>query len=1205
MSPRPWYLALLLLMLILSIAAASDNLLSNTGFENAYGTRAVDWREYTFGSAKVGRFEVVCDRSIAHGGNKCIKFETEQGFSTLMQGWGASWDPGVYPGKREHFLLTVHAKGEDARLMVQVCVYDVKGERPKGWTKDFKSTHEFQVTPQWQQYCVPFTAPEGTTHLNLIVGGKPRNKSPLYVDDVGLYDAREARIRFLPSKELLVVSADPTYLRWEKKLEPPVRLSADVQVHAKGADQAAPVIKETFPLGAHANRLRLSTEKLPEGEYTTRVVVRNEAGEELGREDDWFEKRVFDWMRNPRGLGDDVPAPYAPLEVAGAEVRPWGRRYQFGACGLPSAVISQDRTWLNRPMELAATVDGREATWEVKRPFAFTAAKPAEVRGQAGIQAGNLKVDLEPIIEYDGLVKVRVTYGPVQGSVRLDRLRWKAPLAAARCKFYSADGVERHWSPESKDPEGGYAHDLLPATQGKVFDSLQRPQPGRLPQTFTGLLWLADHETCFCYAADNDEGWLLRDDGPSVEAFREGEDLVLWLNLVDRSSVLSKPRTLELAFQTGPTKPLPEGWRGIQNGGDPADAPLTFSLVREAGSGYTLSGATHFIHPGNTPEQRQKSKERIEKEIAGGRRAVGGYHFWGHVAKGLPETRVFRGEWGIDKEAWEANSTPRPWEWKNRFFGDNPDLCIILRASAVPSYVDFLAYAYDESLKHTQLTGFYDDTGYPKKVFDEDLSVGYIREDGAKIASSGLWIYRERWKRVAQVHHKYRRPNYTWDSQHVHAHYLPAYNFIGIWAPCEKGYYNTFKDRDILDYYGSIERYAAFNPAQQSGQPAMVGMASYRRIADDFCRDTRTMMMLAFLHDQDVGSFGDRDLRIVCRLRRARNAFRPWEKDVGFAGYWANADWVRCARPDVRVGLYHRSDAALFMAGNTGSGPAEAVLAPVWSKWKLDPRQAAAVDAETGQAIAMEAGPAGPVFRINIPRHDIRMVLVAAPGRFPITTPMLDAEGLGPENRLPQFSDRLAGPELARAWQKDLHPGTSWAGILDGRLCVQGNTYGYAHVRRELGVDDVSVQCLVMRTPSGGMDAWGPSLFLVWPNGEYVQASPGASQGKFFYRISGSGQRYGSPVSRQPVPGWFPYSANWVRISLTPERIECSGSADGKTWPKDWEAKRDAAHAGAPQWVMLGNGSPGKEPLLKNVHPQHFSPANPSAAFFSDLALGR
>jgi hypothetical protein len=237
----------------------------------------------------------------------------------------------------------------------------------------------------------------------------------------------------------------------------------------------------------------------------------------------------------------------------------------------------------------------------------------------------------------------------------------------------------------------------------------------------------------------------------------------------DTEVKLSEPRTLEFALQAGPLKPLPAGWRGLQDRGNPQDAPLT--IVQIGGSGKTLAGGTHIIHPGTTPDQLQRSREGIEKALEGGTKAVVGYHFWGMVPKGLPETRVFRGEWGIDKQTWETTTSARQWEWKNRFYGDNKDLYVMMRVSLVPSYVDFLTYAYDEALKHTRLSGFYDDTGYPKPVYDEELGLGFVREDGRRVYSSGLWTYRERWKRAAYVNFVHGRPNYLRDSQHCHAHF--------------------------------------------------------------------------------------------------------------------------------------------------------------------------------------------------------------------------------------------------------------------------------------------------------------------------------------------------------------------------------------------------------------------------------------------------
>ena len=282
-------------------------------------------------------------------------------------------------------------------------------------------------------------------------------------------------------------------------------------------------------------------------------------------------------------------------------------------------------------------------------------------------------------------------------------------------------------------------------------------------------------------------------------------------------------------------------------------------------------GGQNFIHPGVTPEERQRSRKYLENFTAGGK-AIIGYTYWPMVPKGFPETRVFRGEWGMDKQTWENATAPaEPASWENRLFGENKDRYVILNTGGRPSYVDFLTYAYDLALTSTPLLGNYDDCGYPDPIYDEELGLGFIREDGRKIYSSGLWIYRERWKRAAYLNSQHNRPDYLSDSQHVYAHFLPAYNFIGLWRPCERGYYNPFKDRDNLGFYGSLDRYAAMNPSTAFGQIGQIGMSSPQTEPALQVRDTRCMMMLAMLNDQDLGSFGaGRNPKMIGQLRLAQ-----------------------------------------------------------------------------------------------------------------------------------------------------------------------------------------------------------------------------------------------------------------------------------------------------------------------------------------------
>ncbi len=1021
--------------------------------------------------------------------------------------------------------------------------------------------------------------------------------------------------RFLPSLERLAVIVD--YTAWAKKTAhagPPP--AAEIKVFRQGEEGGKPVLSGTLKdFAENKGTWRHSTKDLPEGNYTVKVKVTSPNGEVIADHDDWFEKRIFEWMKSPRGVGEAVPTPYTPLAVEGDTVKPWGRAYAFGPNGLPTRIASQGKELLKGAAELSAQIGGKAIVPTVEAPLQFTSAKPGEVRGKSSLKAGDLKIEIDSVTEYDGFTLYRITYRPADKEAAVGRLRVRIPLDARYCKFYSAGG----------DTQGtNILGDLLPDKQGKVYDSLANTRSVACSPSFATIFWVGDHETCFCYAADSDKGWLIRDDAPAVEAVRDGDTLNLWLNLVDREAKLTEPRTLEFGLQAGPTKPLPDEWRRLQDSGIPSDDLLT--IIQVGGGGDPLAGGTHLMHPGDTPELQKKSRDAIEKVIDGQRKAVVGYHYWGTVPKGRPETRVFRGEWGIDKYTWDAATEVRQWEWQNRCYGENQDLYVIMYVRCVPSYVDFLTAAYDECLKHTPISGFYDDTGYPKPVYDEELGLGFVREDGRRVASSGLWVMRERWKRAAYVNFQHGRPNFLRDSQHVNGHMMPGYQFIGLWAPCEHGYYNPFPDRDNLGFYGSLDRYAAFNPAKQFGQVPMIGMSSPQWKAPLFAADTRCMMMLCLLNDHDVGSFGHRDPRIVAKLRHARNIFKPWEKDVRFVGYWESSEFVKASPADIKVSLFRRPGAALLVLGNVGDATVRATIEPNWKALGLDASRVEALNTETaeklplpprgrgeGEGAPSKRGPTltppspwkGEGFRIDVPRHDVRLILLAAPAAYPVSAEKLGAELPQPKRVLKQFSECFDGADVPAGWEKDLHEGNAGVWMLDGRLCVQGAHYGFAHIRRELGVDNISAQCLILRPGTGCMDTSGASLFLVWPNGEYAQATPGTCEGKFVYLLSGVGHHKGSDIGRRAIPGCYPYLPNWVKIALSPEGIAFYGSSDGKSWVKDWEAKRGPKHAGPPQWLILGNGHAGPRPHLDNVIPQHFSPTNPACSFFSDLVVGR
>ena len=241
------------------------------------------------------------------------------------------------------------------------------------------------------------------------------------------------------------------------------------------------------------------------------------------------------------------------------------------------------------------------------------------------------------------------------------------------------------------------------------------------------------------------------------------------------------------------------------------------------------------------------------------------------------------------------------------------------------------------------------------------------------------------------------------------------------------------------------------------------------------------------------------------------------------------------------------------MLGNVGEEALTAGFELNLGRLKLDPATLTAVNAETGEAIPLS----GKTLKVNVPRHDLCIVLLAPSGKYPKENLMLGNGLPKPKEILDKLSDNFHESELSASWQKDLHEGAD-AFMWEGRLCVMGNNYGYAHVRPRIG---------------GGqrVGAMPDHEWLWWRRRLGCKASfstgqtantfrqvrdGGVDSGKFFYRVSGLGDRRCSVINRKSVPGWYPFAANWVRIVLKPESIECYASADGKTWIKDCGFKR-------------------------------------------------
>ncbi len=945
---------------------------------------------------------------------------------------------------------------------------------------------------------------------------------------------------------------------------------ADILITEK-KNKVQPIKVQFDKFNAGTATWSMSTKELPEGDYDIVIDITSK-GKNVQKESDWFEKRNFAWQNKPILPANVVPAPYEPLKAKGNVLTLWGREYRFAPNGFPVDLITQKKDYVIGDPVLYLTRNGKEFPLEVSKPFQFTEVTPRKVTGKATLKGGGLTFDIIATTEYDGFILYNLVCKSGWFSKDLDRLRLKMPLDGNYIKFLSASGDTTGVSIPGK---------VIPPGDGRIYDSMTDTRSVVMTPSFASMLWLGDHDISFCYAADSDKDWILRKDKPAVEIYRKGRNVDLYINFVDKAAKLEKTHTMEFAFQTGPTKPRPANWREFQDcTNNQVGAPGAPKYrVQIGGDGFTTHGGTHSLHPGTTPELQKQSKEKIEKLQQRGKPGqvhVVGYQYWGYTVKGFPEARVFRGEWGISAKAWQGGTFDSS-KWGRKTYGLNRDNYYYIHAPKYsPSYIDFLTHAYDGTLAVTNLYGFYDDVGYPRPVYNPEFGYGHIK-DGLEHYSSGIWLYRKRWKAAAEVNAKHNRLNLLGDTQHLHSHFMPAYNFIGVFAPCEQGYYNPFPEKDAFEFYGSMENYAAMNPAKQTGQIPIIGLSSANKDFAKFAQDTRVMFMLTAMNDHSLGSFGRREQWTIDRLSAARALFRQWEKDVKFVGYWEKAGLCKVSDPAVELSAYTRKGQALWMFANTGSKDTTFKVTPDFAKLGIKASECVLINAEEQKVIPFN----GKDFTLKLKKHDIVMILAGKKGAFKLYNRLDWDKFLGKEKNV-KYTTYM--PENA----------ANGFGTIAGRHYVFGHNGGYMQVGTKLPATAKEVSALLSSRTFAGL-TWGKDAMI---------SGQRNFNGGMVYTLANGKTAYGkTKFNTKAEGGWFPYQFTAIKYVLTPEAITVYVSDDAKTWKQDIVIKRDAKTSGAPEELRIGFGHKGQYPFLQNLQKYYApNPRYPSVYFFGNVS---
>ncbi len=236
------------------------------------------------------------------------------------------------------------------------------------------------------------------------------------------------------------------------------------------------------------------------------------------------------WFGNRVGITDTVPAPWTPLVIEGAAVKPWGRTYHFDRSLLPTEVVTREAAVLAAPIALRGRAAGKPLAFS-GAPIQFATRTPTVVSLTGCATADGLTVTGKTTVEYDGMVRVDLAVTPQGDHVTVDELLLDMPLR----------------------PE--YARYLyhFPGQWGSVANSGFLPAAG-WAQAFKPFVWLGDEDRGLAWFCESDENWTPADPKRALTISRSADRVVFCCHLIERPTLLTGPLQYTFGFQATPVK---------------------------------------------------------------------------------------------------------------------------------------------------------------------------------------------------------------------------------------------------------------------------------------------------------------------------------------------------------------------------------------------------------------------------------------------------------------------------------------------------------------------------------------------------------------------------------------------------------------------------------------------------------------------------
>jgi hypothetical protein len=877
---------------------------------------------------------------------------------------------------------------------------------------------------------------------------------------------------------------------------------------------------------------------LPTGNYKVELDI---AKKKLKTE---FSRKVWEWEKNKIGVVTKVPKPWTPVEVKGEnEVKVWGRDYTFSGMGLPESIktLQPEPTRkikiadvLQGAVKLIAIVNGKELPWS-NESFKIVSHNDIEAQITGLADSELLQAELAGTMEFDGFYKVKLTVKPKQKDIKIDKLFLKIAVPAQEAKLFNAASDKMRSQKAFLDldkQKDGLIWDSINAVTREATQKLSKPEKRKIliwPQ-----VWLGNDDRGIALTLENSWSWLIDKQKPTMQLIKNQKNTELELLLVNTPSTMKKPIVANFALQATPVRPREEGgsWKLVPwYGWNYFDQ----AIIRK---GYFES---------KSKEVRYQKPEYKEKDLWWRYGCMQSYR--------VPEDDPVYGD------VVRLNRD----EWRQGVY--------------CPSHIDFLLWVYKKSHDLMGLDGFYFDNTFPQSQAAFGNGLAKLDEEGKIEYSYNVFNQREFAKRTQN----YFQSVGSLPVLKTHVTDCPFVGYLGFfdfWMDGENGGFppkqkkkDPFLNHKDLDF---VDRW--YNPTGMTNLRITLGRqwgAKPQYLYSWGPDATHTVLGLF-----DLGN-GYRSMGY-----KPYHDFGRFEKDVRFIPYWSpESKAIKVNKKDFLVSAWQRPGQIRLLVSNLSSKNSKVSLKIDLKELGLN-SDAIALDEREGSQIKMEDGI---IKDLPVYRHGYETLIIANPGIHQSLSADLGKKLEPPKSEwLPELCDDFKTLD-EKKWQKYISPNIDKSTGRHAKnlfpICIRK---GYLRFRTGASIcdsismpfkqDNCSVQVKMIepfcntsyvKAYHGG---YGSKLELEWPDGSTAgirgwERLPHNAKKLVCYGLNAKGK----DVFKKLEGAWT--RTLWVKLVLTPEKIEYYSSTDGEKWNLLTSCDRKKDFTGAPSLIRLGHGN--------------------------------